>query len=89
MEIAISTIGGILLLFSVGAGVLVKTRLLQPDQRVPLEDRVGAAAIGAALIAAALLLRIDAAKITIVNTFAVGGAIIALYVVYLIWKRPK
>ena len=89
MEIAISTIWGILLLFSVGASVLMKTRLVEPDQRVPLGDRVGAAAIGAALIAAALVVRIDVPKITIVNTFAAGGGITALYVVYLVWKRPK
>jgi hypothetical protein len=89
METALVSFGGILLLLSLGSGALTRLRAFQVDQYVPTRDRVAAGVIGLALIAIAIVLRIEAPEVSLLSTFGVLIFLTLLYCLYLAITRPR
>ena len=89
MEAVLATFGGILLLLSIGGGVLMKSKFVQIDQHVPPGDRIRAGLIGASLIAAAAVIEIDAPNASIEGTFGIFAGLVAVYVLFLFWTRDR
>jgi len=89
LETALVSFGGILLLLSLGSGALIRLKAFQADQRVPTADRVAAGIIALALIAIAIVLRIDAPTISLLSTFGVLIFLTLLYCLFLAVTRPR
>lgn len=79
VEAALASFGGILLLLSLAGSGLTRLRVFQAGQYVPRVDRVAAGVIGLALIAVAIVLRIDAPTVSLLSTF---GVLIFLTLLY-------
>jgi hypothetical protein len=88
LETALVSFGGILLL-SLGSGALVRLKVFQMDQHVPAADRVAAGVIGLALIAVAIVLRIEAPDVSLLSTFGVLIILTLLYCLFLAVTRPR
>ncbi len=78
METAVATFGGILLLFSLGGGILAKCNCLRANDQSHNVDRIGAGLVGIGLIATAIVIAIGAPVISLLTTFGypflgVGG----------------
>lgn len=89
MEIALVTFGGILLLIGVGGGALMGAKVIRSDGDLRARDRVGASLIGIALIATAVVLRIDAPTVSLLSTFGVTAALTLLYALCVAVGRPR
>jgi hypothetical protein len=89
LETALVSFGGILLLLSLGSGALTRLKAFQVDQHVPAADRVAAGVIGLALIAIAIVLRIEAPEVSLLSTFGVLIFLTLLYCVFLAVTRPR
>ena len=89
METALVSFGGILLLVSLGSGVLTRLKAFQMDQYVPTGDRVAAGIIGLALIAVAIVVRIDAPTVSLLSTFGVLIFLTLLYCLFLVVTKAR
>ena len=89
METALVSFGGILLLLSLGGAAITKLKAFQVEQYVPTRDRVAAGVIGLALIAVAIVLRIDAPEVSLLSTFGVLIFLTLLYCLCLVATRPR
>ena len=83
MEAVLATLGGILILLSVGGGTFMNTKFVKTDQYIPAGDRIASGLIGVALIAISLVLNIDAPSISVVGTFVIFAGLVVLYAIFL------
>ena len=89
METVLVTFGGILLLLSLGTGILIRSRGYQVNQGNLKGDRIGAGLIGISLVATAVVLSIDAPPVSLLSTFGVTVALTLLYALFLLLARPE
>ena len=87
METAVATFGGILLLFSLGGGILAKCNCLRANDQSHNVDRIGAGLVGIGLIATAIVIAIGAPVISLLTTFGVTLVVVLLYSLYLALSR--
>ena len=87
MEIAIATFGGILLLFSLGGGILAKCSCFRANDQSHNVDRIGAGLVGIGLIATAIVISIGAPVVSLLTTFGVTLVVVLLYSLYLALSR--
>ncbi len=89
MEIALATVGSILLLLSVGGGIRMKTTVVKVEEPVPPGDRIAAGLIGISLIliAAAVKAEAPAPWLWIFVGFAVFFTV--AYAIFLWLTRPR
>ena len=87
METAIVTFGGILLLFSLGGGILAKCNCFRADDRSHKVDRIGAGLVGIGLIAMAIVITVGAPAVSLIPTFGATLVVVLLYSLYLALSR--
>ena len=83
MEIAMTTLGGILLLLS----FLIKSKCFQINGNSVKGDRIAAAVIGIGLIASAMVLEIGAPLISLFTTFGITVLVVLIYALFLLLAR--
>ena len=89
METALAIFGGLLLLLSLSSGLILKSRFIQANDSSVTGDRVAAAAIGAALVGIAVAIRIEAPTPSLIGTYAVSAAFVAIYGVYMVLGKNR
>lgn len=89
METVLVTFGGILLLLSLGTGILIRSRGYQVNQGNVKGDRIGACLIGISLVATGVVLSIDAPRVSLLSTFGVTVVLTLLYALFLLLARPE
>ena len=85
MEAMLATIGGILVLLSVGGGILMQS--LGTRQYIATFDRMFAGLIGMSVILAAIGLGSESS--TLVNCGAAGGGVFTVAYAALLWQRER
>ena len=89
METVLATFGGVLLLLSLGTGIWMRSKGYQDDQGNLKGDRIGAGLIGISLVATAVVLSIDAPRVSLLSTFGVTVALTLLYALFLLLARSE
>ena len=89
METVIATFGGILLLLSVGGGMLMKLNCLQANSHSLKGDRIAAGLIGTGLVANAIVISVGAPAVSLLATFGITAVVVLLYALYLLLERQQ
>ena len=89
METVLATFGGVLLLVSLSTGIWIKLKGHQDSQSSLKGDRIAAGLIGISLVATAVVLGIDAPRVSLLSTFGVTVALTLLYALFLLLARSE